>query len=525
MDFANLAPEFIQAAQRLPAVVSRVLLQPDTTGDAKAQATALMSALPSQVRRSSARPELARIPAALSTSACRILRAAVDQQRSVARDSVDLAPEHQRNLNVEQLTALVGQEEAAKVLSLPKRLHGSKGKFAIADYRVEMMLRRYTRDTRPWIQFHCDKAAVTVNVALAADRLHEGGRLICVIDDELKTIERDEGEATVHPSSLLHAVTAMGATGTRYSLIIFFHRRADELQGGPGVDPSGLLLRAGREPHDRRALVPTLDDGFGSVWLFAVPKVIPEHAWVAARERFETSGIGIIDEFMETDAALELHEYAYRLYVTHLSDFETSSAGRDSAGVEAIREDHRLQLSPDDKRLPHLGEWLSRVDAFVAFLAERIPALGSASHRSRPMLVIYPGGGSTCSRHVDNPANRNGRILTMILYLNPGWIVQEHGGALRLWAPDQSSVVESVAPLLNRLVFFWSDSRTPHEVLATQRDRLAISMWYSDAKCAGKCSHCGQDTTRRCCTIFYCSKECQLADWKNHKAVCDRRKR
>ena len=67
------------------------------------------------------------------------------------------------------------------------------------------------------IQFHCDEAAVTVNVACADDARHAGGRLVCVVGDELRTLERDEGEATVHPSSLLHAVTAMAprVCGTR----------------------------------------------------------------------------------------------------------------------------------------------------------------------------------------------------------------------------------------------------------------------------------------------------------------------
>ena len=238
--------DFIQAAQRLPAVVQRVLVQ-DALGDAREEAAALMAALPSRMQLSSVNGDLKRIPHALSASACDTLRAAVDRQRSVARDSVDLAPEHQRNLTVEELAALIGQKETAAALSLPSRLRGD---FDPKDFRVEMMVRRYTRDTRPWIQFHCDKAAITVNIALAADELHTGGRLICVIDDELQIVERAEGEATVHPSSLLHAVTAMRGSGcTRYSLIIFFHRVSPCAWNGtscerPFPTASSLLSRA-----------------------------------------------------------------------------------------------------------------------------------------------------------------------------------------------------------------------------------------------------------------------------------------
>ena len=62
------------------------------------------------------------------------------------------------------------------------------------------------------------------------------------VDGEVQCVERDEGEATVHLSSLLHGVGAMRGSGVRYSLIVFLHRRADERMGGAGVDASGLLI-------------------------------------------------------------------------------------------------------------------------------------------------------------------------------------------------------------------------------------------------------------------------------------------
>ena len=76
----------------------------------------------------------------------------------------------------EQLAHLIGKAESDRVLSLPTQLLGAA--YSASDFRVEMMLRRYSRETRPWIQFHCDRAAVTVNVALRSDKLHEGGKLI-----------------------------------------------------------------------------------------------------------------------------------------------------------------------------------------------------------------------------------------------------------------------------------------------------------------------------------------------------------
>ena len=85
----------------------------------------------------------------------------------------------------------------------------------------EAFIRRYSANTRPWNVFHQDKARITVNVAVSADAAHEGGRLLGVYGGKLHTIERAEGEATVHSSDLFHAVTSM-THGVRYSLILFF---------------------------------------------------------------------------------------------------------------------------------------------------------------------------------------------------------------------------------------------------------------------------------------------------------------
>ena len=85
---------------------------------------------------------------------------------------------------------------------------------------TEIFVRRYSCTTRPWVPFHCDRAACTLNVALSNDAAHEGGRLLALLDGKAQRIERAAGEATVHSSRLCHAVSCMGR-GTRYSLICF----------------------------------------------------------------------------------------------------------------------------------------------------------------------------------------------------------------------------------------------------------------------------------------------------------------
>ena len=244
------------------------------------------------------------------------------------------------------------------------------------------------------------------------------------------------------------------------------------LHAPPLTDAAAHCPLAGREPRDRRALVPSRD-GFGSVWLFANRATPAERAWAAARERFDRTGAAIIDEFIGADAALDLHEAAYRLYVTQLDDFKSRSGDGD--------EGQHLSLAADDSRLGRLGEWLSRIDALLAYLTRTIPALSTATHRSRPVLTVHPGNRTGCAKHLDSQqkpsAVCSGRVLSLALHLNPGWIEAEHGGGLRLWAPAEEP--QTVSPVLDRLVVFRSSS-TPTEILPTERDRLALSVWFSD---------------------------------------------
>ena len=60
-----------------------------------------------------------------------------------------------------------------------------------------------------------------VNVALSADADVVGGKLMALCGGEIRSIEREEGEATVHDSSLLHGVSRV-YDGLRYSLIMFY---------------------------------------------------------------------------------------------------------------------------------------------------------------------------------------------------------------------------------------------------------------------------------------------------------------
>ena len=56
-----------------------------------------------------------------------------------------------------------------------------------------------------------------------------GGKLLVVCAGAVRTVERAEGEATVHSSSLMHGVSRVHEGGApRYSLIIFVGLQEDK---------------------------------------------------------------------------------------------------------------------------------------------------------------------------------------------------------------------------------------------------------------------------------------------------------
>jgi hypoxia-inducible factor prolyl hydroxylase len=42
--------------------------------------------------------------------------------------------------------------------------------------------------------------------------------------------------------------------------------------------------------------------------------------------------------------------------------------------------------------------------------------------------------------------------------------------------------VADIEPVFDRILFFWSDRRNPHEVQPAHRTRYAITLWYLDSK-------------------------------------------
>jgi predicted 2-oxoglutarate/Fe(II)-dependent dioxygenase YbiX len=236
----------------LPPCVHRLLVDNDPPGEVAVDE--LLTALErksSAARKAASEGGVLHRPGVLSPKACAALRRAVDAEQSMLADTVDRAPEHQLSFGRgaearEAVERLLGHDEAARLWALPlgyrrwRRGGGGESVAACAGEEEvsaqeaekevanlqEAFVRRYCPQTRPILKFHADAYELTINVALSADAAHGGGRLIGCYSGRVRALERSEGDATVHSSSLLHAVSRM-TYGVRYSLVLFFDRQPD----------------------------------------------------------------------------------------------------------------------------------------------------------------------------------------------------------------------------------------------------------------------------------------------------------
>lgn len=85
----------------------------------------------------------------------------------------------------------------------------------------------------------------------------------------------------------------------------------------------------------------------------------------------------------------------------------------------------------------------------------------------------YPAGAGY-ARHVDQPAGRGQRRVSLALYLNEDW-PPGSGGELRIF--DAAEGYRDIPPIAGRLVCFLTPGRE-HAVLHTRRDRLSVSGWF-----------------------------------------------
>ncbi|XP_038262935.1 prolyl hydroxylase EGLN3 isoform X2 [Dermochelys coriacea] len=149
-------------------------------------------------------------------------------------------------------------------------------------------------------------------------------------------------------------------------------------------------------------------------------------------------GLCIVDNFLGHKTGDKVLQEVKAL---HLSDkFQDGElASQKSGSTKAIRGDEILWVEGNEQGCENIGYLLSRMDKLIMYADGK---LGNYKIRGRHKL---------------------------------------HGGILRIF-PEGKSYVADVEPIFDRLLFFWSDRRNPHEVQPSYATRYAMTVWYFDAE-------------------------------------------
>ncbi|XP_044276399.1 egl nine homolog 1 isoform X2 [Varanus komodoensis] len=199
-------------------------------------------------------------------------------------------------------------------------------------------------------------------------------------------------------------------------------------------------------------------------------------------------GICVVDEFLGKELGGQIEQEVRALHHTgRFTDGQLVSQKSDSS--RDIRGDKITWVEGKEPGCKTIGKLMNSMDDLIRHCNGK---LGNYKINGRTklhffvgafiwqaMVACYPGNGTGYVRHVDNP-NGDGRCVTCIYYLNKDWDAKVSGGILRIF-PEGKAQFADIEPKFDRLLFFWSDRRNPHEVQPAFATRYAITVWYFDA--------------------------------------------
>jgi len=173
--------------------------------------------------------------------------------------------------------------------------------------------------------------------------------------------------------------------------------------------------------------------------------------------------------------------------------YSEMESGQKSGGDFVFRNDRRVFIDTNHRKREDLPA-LNRLVGVLQGLGTRIgqelrssPVRLRVTGNCKPMVACYEMGGFYMP-HVDN-GDADGRILTMVYYLNRDWR-DAHGGTLRLHPEIERRVlVEGLSaqdldravdldPLEDSLAIFRADWMV-HEVMPSSAPRRAVTIWFT----------------------------------------------
>lgn len=152
--------------------------------------------------------------------------------------------------------------------------------------------------------------------------------------------------------------------------------------------------------------------------------------------------------------------------------FHAAGIGRNAEKHTEVRSDQVLWL--DHGITP---EALGFVAESLEPLREAINAVAYLGlYEFEGHLAFYPPG-AFYARHLDQFRDQGERLVSVVLYLNEGWLPEE-GGELCLYTPEShQEPAARITPQAGTLVCMLSE-QVPHEVQPATRERWSLTGWF-----------------------------------------------
>ena len=195
---------------------------------------------------------------------------------------------------------------------------------------------------------------------------------------------------------------------------------------------------------------------------------IDEALFTRIAQDVERQGYSICPAALPEDLAVSLYLYQQSIGA---EQFINAGIGRGDAYLknEFVRTDEICWINGESVAGK---QWLNWAERLQVFLNRRL-FLGLFSFESH-FAHYHPG--DYYKKHYDAFKGEANRVLSVVVYLNPGWN-SEDGGELVLYKDDNDKEGIRVVPLMGTVVVFLSET-FPHEVLPTIRDRYSIAGWF-----------------------------------------------
>ncbi|WP_444924977.1 2OG-Fe(II) oxygenase [Microbulbifer sp. DLAB2-AF] len=209
---------------------------------------------------------------------------------------------------------------------------------------------------------------------------------------------------------------------------------------------------------------------------------------VAAKSLMSLGGDNTIDETLFAHIARDLTEQGYSIRHAALPESLSSALftyqqemngekfidagvgrGDDYLRNEFVRTDEICWITGESATG---RDWLSWAGQLQVYLNRHL-FLGLFSFESH---FAHYRPGDYYKRHYDAFRGEANRVLSLVVYLNPGWSTPD-AGELVLYKDEQDRVGTKVTPLMGTVVTFLSEE-FPHEVLPANRDRYSIAGWF-----------------------------------------------